>query len=309
MRDPAIGILELPDNPFAQAVSDGLSGLPVERMSIGAHVHGEAPPYRIVVDRLSFCDPFLRHLLRSWSIGGCYVLNDPFFTLVHDKLSELLIYDRLGIPHPRTVLLPRHNGKEDLSAIVRDAEWEKVGDVVGFPCVVKPVDGYAWEDVVIAADGAELRSIAARLPGTRPLLVQELIRWDSYYRAFCIDRREVRIVRWEPKPLDAGIYTAASEAELAVIGPLVTEKTAALNGALGLDFNAVEWAVRPDGTPVMIDSYNDVPDVRPEKLHPACYEWVVGTLCACIRRIHETGGRNSLAPALPPASDPCAGAR
>ena len=48
----------------------------------------------------------------------------------------------------------------------------------------------------------------------------------------------------------------------------IMQKTADLNAALGLDFNAVEWCITKDGTPVIIDSYNDVPDVRREKLPP-----------------------------------------
>ena len=57
----------------------------------------------MIVDRVSFCDPFLRQLMRYWSLGGAYVLNNPFFTQIFDKLSELLVYD--SAVHP-----PRPHG-------------------------------------------------------------------------------------------------------------------------------------------------------------------------------------------------------
>jgi hypothetical protein len=83
---------------------------------------------------------------------------------------------------------------------------------------------------------------------------------------------------------------------------IIQEKTVTLNAALGLDFNAVEWCLAADGTPTIIDSYNDVPDVRPEKLPTDCYNWVVDRFCACIREKLASGETNSLG-GLPPALD------
>jgi hypothetical protein len=66
-----------------------------------------------------------------------------------------------------------------------------------------------------------------------------------------------------------------------------------------VDFNAVEWCVTPRGEPVLIDSYNDVPDVRREKLPPACWDWIVDRVAACVRARLAAGERNLLAPPLP----------
>jgi glutathione synthase/RimK-type ligase-like ATP-grasp enzyme len=299
-----VGILEFQDNEFMKSVVTGLSGIPTELVRVTQHAHPDRSPYRLIVDRVSFCDPFLRHLLRYWSMGGTYVLNDPFFTLVYDKLSELLVYDRLGILHPRTVLLPRINHAEDMREMVLPPDWAGIGELIGFPCVVKPLDGYAWDDVSVIADPESLVKVYEGLKDKRTLLVQESVRYSAYYRAFYVGPSEVFIARWDPRPMDRGEYSVPSSGELDGIDALIRTKTIALNHSLGLDFNAVEWCVRNDGSVVVIDSYNDVPDVRPGKLPRVCYDWLVDRFCACIKHKFSSEERNSLAPRLPGLSDP-----
>jgi len=43
---------------------------------------------------------------------------------------------------------------------------------------------------------------------------------------------------------------------------------------------------------VVIDSHNDVPDVRREKLPPPCYDWIVERFCACVREKLASGEHN-----------------
>jgi hypothetical protein len=293
-----VGILEFRDNAFIRSVVSGLAGVETEFIKVGEVSHPAPSPFSLIVDRVSFCDPYLRQLMRYWSIAGTYVLNNPFFTLVYDKLSELILYDRLGIPHARTAVLPRVNKGEDVREMVAEPDWSVVGELVGFPCILKPADGYAWQDVFTVESAAALRSLYESLKETRTLLVQQLVPYVAYFRAFCVGSRETLLVRWNPLPFDMGQYAIPAASDLLGIQETIREKTVALNAALGLDFNAVEWCVTAEGTPVVIDSYNDVPDVRPEKLPPACYDWVVDRFCACIREKLASGARNSLGSAL-----------
>jgi hypothetical protein len=280
-----------------------LPGVPFAFLRQGQLTHPGPPPFRVIIDRVSFCDPFLRHVMRYWSLGGSYVLNDPFFTLVFDKLSESLLYDALSIEHPLTVLLPSRIGNEDVGEMVAEPDWQQIGDMVGFPCILKPVDGFAWQDVFKVPDPATLRSIYESLKDRRTMIVQRLISYDAYYRAFCVNARDVTIVRWTPKPFDQGEYSLPGPGEIDRWGDFMREKTLQLNSALGLDFNAVEWCITPDGTPVVIDSYNDAPDVRREKLPPETYDWVVDRFCACVKEKLAAGERNRLVRGIrPPGS-------
>jgi hypothetical protein len=69
----------------------------------------------------------------------------------------------------------------------------------------------------------------------------------------------------------------------------IAEKTVELNAALGLDFNSVEWCVTADRKALIIDSNNDVPDVRKEKIPPESYDWIVDRFSACVRETLGSG--------------------
>jgi len=290
-------------------VVTALAGVPHSFLRLGQIACPSPPPFRLIVDRISFCDPFLRHIVRYWSLAGAYVLNDPFFTLVFDKLSESLLYDAHSIAHPRTILLPSRTGSEDVSEMVAEPNWGEIEQVIGFPCILKPVDGYAWQDVFKVPDLGTLRGLFESLKNRRTLIVQQLISYVGYYRAFCVNARDVLIVRWSPQPFDLGEYEFPSPGELGTLEDHIRQKTIDLNAALGLDFNAVEWCITKDGTPVIIDSYNDVPDVRREKLPPAAYDWVVDRFCACMKEKLTGGETNRIMRVFqpdagaPPASD------
>jgi hypothetical protein len=95
------------------------------------------------------------------------------------------------------------------------------------------------------------------------------------------------------------VYELPAPGELGGAEDHITRKTRELNAAFGLDFNAVEWCIRKDGTPVVIDSYNDVPDVRRERLPPAAFDWVVDRFAACIRERLDSGGTNRIPGGFP----------
>jgi hypothetical protein len=306
----SVGILEFSDNAFIRSVATGLGDLPVDFIKAGQIEHPSPSQFRVVIDRVSFCDPFLRQLMRYWSLGGAYILNNPFFTLALDKLSELHLYDLLEIRHPRTILIPSGKPTEDTTELTTAPDWEAVGERVGFPCIIKPVDGYAWQDVFRADDPSTLRGLYESLKSRHTLIVQQLVSYASYYRAFCVGRQEVFLCRWAPLPFDRGTYSLPEPRELdPSLESLIREKTSALNAGLGLDFNAVEWCITPEGVPVVIDSYNDVPDVRPDKLPPACYAWVVDRFCSCVREKAASDERNAPLPAFMSGSQPGAQSR
>jgi hypothetical protein len=287
-----IGILEFKDNDFISSVIRRLSDIEVEFIRLGELSHPSSSPYRVIIDRVSFADPFLREVMRYWSLTGTYVINNPFYTLTANKLSDALCCERLGIPYPKTILLPRMNPIEDVREMVAEPDWTKIGNGIVFPCILKPVDGYAWQDVLRADSLDELKTLYDTLKGRRVLMLQELIGWRDYYRAFCVNKRDVLLVKWTPKPFDMGEYAQADPDAIKEVSAFMVEKTIALNRMVGLDFNSVEWCITADGKPYIIDSYNDVPDVRKEKIPAPCYQWIVERFCECVRDKLASGEAN-----------------
>lgn len=235
-----------------------------------------------MVDRLGFRFPFIHEVAKNLSQRGVYVLNNPFSSGAANKLVESGICDTLGLPVPHTILLPRLDGYEETEGAVTALDWEAVASKVSFPCVVKPHDGFAWEDVSTAADMTELREIYSRLGHRRILMAQAQVQYTEYYRAFCIGQKETRFMRWTPRPLGMGEYHEGEGSLRGELKARLEALTARLNQALDFDINAVEWCLDGDGRPWMIDAFNEVPEVPRDRMPPALYQWVVSSFADCI---------------------------
>lgn len=89
-------------------------------------------------------------------------------------------------------------------AWVEVAAGAAVTSPVGYPCVVRPVDAWAWCDAGLVADDAELRAFAARhrassTRGVRPrhrLVVEECVRGQRYAADGFVDERGAVVLAW-----------------------------------------------------------------------------------------------------------------
>jgi len=287
-----IGFLEVRSDPFIEDIIAGLDGFESEFISLADFRAPIVGGYRVVVDRLSFRFPYLREVVKSYAIGGAYVINNPFASALTNKLVDMKLAAGLGIPVPRTVALPRLDGYEETEGAVKAIDWEKTLEGIGFPCILKPHDGYAWDDVYMVNSLDELRLKYKSLASRPVMLAQQLIRYRDYYRAFCIDRKEVLFVPWIPRPLGMGEFPAFGLKPIEGLVERLSTMTVQLNEALDLDVNAVEWCLDEEGRPWLIDAFNEVPDIRRESLPETYYDWLVERFKACIREKAESGKQN-----------------
>jgi hypothetical protein len=287
-----VGILEFRSDRFINDVISRLSGITVEFISTS----GERVPieraYRVVVDRLSFQYPFLKEIVKGLSLNGTYVINNPFAASLTNKIVEIQLGTRLGLNFPRTMVLPDQSSTDETEGLVSQAQLDRVAEELGFPCILKPFDGYAWEDVYMVRSIEELRQTYHALCSRRVLLAQQLIKYRDYFRVFCFDKRDVLFIKWIPKPFAMGQYLHCDASSIGDVRDRLVELTTQLNQALDLDVNAVEWCVDDEGRWWVIDAFNEVPEVIPEALPPDCYAWIVDRFAACIRDKLDTGKRN-----------------
>ena len=287
-----IGILESKSDRFMNDVVSQLSGIPVEFM----HTIGERVPiertYQVIVDRLSFRYPFLKEIVKSLSLRGTYVINNPFTASLTNKLVEINLGSRLGLPFPKTIILPDQASADETEGLVSPPSLAQVAEEVGLPCILKPFDGYAWEDVYVVSSMEELGEMYRSLCSRRILMAQQLIRFKEYFRAFCFDKRDVLFIKWIPKPLAMGQYLYYDASILGDARYRLTELTIQLNQALDLDVNVVEWCVDEEGRWWVIDAFNEVPEVISEALPPDYYAWIVSRFADCIRDKLDSGKRN-----------------
>ena len=287
-----MGILESKNEPFMKEVIGRLSGVDVEFMSLGMERAPIERGYGVVVDRLSFCYPFLREIAKSLALSGTYVINNPFAALATNKILDIRLGSRLGVPFPKTIILPDRRVTQETDGLVTQPDLHGVADEVGLPCILKPFDGYAWDDVYMVRSVEELQNLYLSLSSRHVLLAQQLVNFKSYFRVFCFDQRDVLFVRWVPKPMAMGEYLYCDPASLEGAKDRLTALTIQLNQVLDLDVNVVEWCVDGKGQWWVIDAFNEVPEVIPGALPPEYYSWLVDKFAACITDKLNSGRKN-----------------
>ncbi len=287
-----VGILEYKNDPFITDVIARLSGIPVEFMSLADERIPMERGYRVVVDRLSFHYPFLREVVKGLALKGTYVINNPFAASATNKLVEIRVGSGLGLSFPKTIVLPDQAATEETGGLVTQPYFYRVADELGFPCILKPFDGYAWQDVYVVRSAEELHNLYLALSHRYILMAQQLVNFKDYFRVFCLNKKDVLFIRWIPKPLAMGQYLYCDLSGMRDTIDRLTELTIQFNRALDLDVNATEWCVDGEGRWWVIDAYNEVPDVTPEALPPEYYSWIVDRFAACIRDKLDSGTKN-----------------
>ena len=298
MKSNKIGILELKNDPFVIDVVSRLSDLPVEFLSFADRPAPISSDYKVVVDRMSFRYTYLKEMVKNMSLDGTYVINNPFAASVNSKLVEAKVCQALGIPSPKSIVLPDPALREDPPGVVAEPNWERVADEVGFPCILKPVYGYAWVDVYEVNTLTELKERYAAGAG-RIWLVQQKVGYDQYYRVFCIDQKDVLFIRWIPRPQGLGEYLYTDARDTGGTRARIEEQIVRLNSCLDMDINVVEWCVDNKGQEWVIDALNEVPDMPKERMPPEHYWWIVDRFVACVRDKLQGDQRNKTVFAMP----------
>ena len=91
------------------------------------------------------------------------------------------------------------------------------------------------------------------------MMLQEEIVFKEYFRCYCLDCQDVRIMQYDPRqPFHLRYVRNGPPVDPALLQK-VHDDVLALNRWLGYDFNTVEMAVR-DGIPYAIDFCNPAPD-------------------------------------------------
>ena len=275
--------------------------LPVmaEAVSVDKVQQGDPTEYAVIIDRISQDVPFYRAYVKNAAISGTAVLNNPFWFSADEKFFNNALAVKLGVPVPRTVLLPSKQRPDDTSdASFRNLKfplsWPQIFEHIGFPAFMKPHSGGGWKSVY-KVDNADELFEAYSETGQLVMMLQEAIDFDDYFRCYCLNGKYVRIMQYEPRNPHHLRYVSnnppASKEMLATIEKYVY----ALNNALGYDFNTVEFAVR-DGVPIAIDFCNPAPDADLNSVGAENFEWVVehAAKMAIERAMEHKEGQNNL---------------
>jgi hypothetical protein len=280
-----IGILAGNEGPFPLDLINEINemdvdGISAEMCRVQQVETDYKVPYKLIIDRISHAIPFYLQYCKQAMLGGTIVINNPF-RFYSDKFFGYSVAQKLGIPIPRTQVIPSKSYRrgitdEDLSNLVYPLDWQEIVDYIGFPAVLKPADGYGWRNVSIIRNFDEL--IDAYDDSNQMVMVlQEYIDFDQYCRCFCLGKKYTMPIRYEPYQPHHLRYVVDHEHLTQEMGKMVIDYSIRLSEALDYEMNACEFAIK-NGVPYAIDFINLVPDSHPDSIRKHYYKWVVETM-------------------------------
>jgi hypothetical protein len=261
---------------FIEEVNRRREDVVAEYVKLGGTRMDEPCPYAVVIDRISHEVPYYRSYLKSALLQGATVVNNPFMWTADDKFFESTLAAKLGVAHPKTIVLPNKDyvpgivHSESLRNLIYPLDWKAILEYIGLPCVLKDAHGGGWKNVAICHSLDDLIHHYNE-SGLLTMVVQEFIHWDQYVRCLCLGQEEVLPMRYDPNQRR---YLVEHEHLSPEIGKRVVEDSLKLMRALGYDMCSAEWGVR-NGVPYAIDFMNPAPDMDVNSLTPHYFDWAV----------------------------------
>lgn len=205
---------------------------------------------------------------------------------------------KLDVPIPKTAILPSYELPADTSAesfsnLSYPLDWDAIFSYTGFPAYMKPFAGGGWKSVYKLNNKEEFFEKHKETEQLVMLLQEEII-FEEYYRCYCIGRKYVRIMPYEPRNPHHLRYVAGfspSPERYKQMEQIVLR----ICNYLGYDFNTVELAVR-NGVPYAIDFCNPAPDAEVTSVGEENFAWVVETAAsyAIEKALEHKDGQDNL---------------
>jgi hypothetical protein len=271
---------------FVEEVNRRNDGVVAELVKLGGTRMNEPCPYAVLVDRISHEVPYYRSYLKHAALMGATVVNNPFMWTADDKFFEAALAAKLGVAHPKTLVLPNKEygpdivHHESLRNLIYPLDWRGIADYVGLPCVLKDAHGGGGKNVTVCRSLDDLIHHYNQ-SGLRTMIVQEFIVWDHYVRCLCLGQDEVLPMKYDPHERRYHLDEQYLGADLR---QRVVDDSLKLVQALGYDMNTVEWAIR-NGVPYAIDFMNPAPDLDVNSLTPVYFDWAVKHMANLVIRL------------------------
>jgi glutathione synthase/RimK-type ligase-like ATP-grasp enzyme len=298
-----IGILHGKERSFPEAIverinSKNIKGIMAEPVKIDKAMQGVQEDYAVIIDRISQDIPFYRTWLKNAALTGTAVINNPFWWSADEKYFNNCLMTKIDVPVPKTAIIPSREhpadtSEDSFSNLAFPLDWDAIFDYVGFPAYMKPHSGGGWKSVYRLEDKEDFFEKHGETEQLVMMLQEEIV-FEEYYRCYCIGRKHVLIMPYEPRNPHHLRYVADFKPTAERLKQM-EEIVLRINNYLGYDFNTVELAVK-DGIPYAIDFCNPAPDAERTSVGEANFEWVVETAAnyAIERALEQKAGQDNL---------------
>jgi hypothetical protein len=248
-----------------------------------SRVEAEAT-YDVLVDRISHDVACYQPMLKVAALAGTRVVNNPFWRIADDKAFGTALVSKLGVPVPKTYVLPSKSYGEDVTAaslrnLAYPLNWDGMMEDLGLPIFLKPHWGGGFRDVHRVTSRDELLRVYDKT-GRNTMIAQEAIEWTQYVRCIVIGRSEVLALPWDPRLSHFERYSGARSSMPpldAALTDTIVAHSKTICEALGYEMNTCEFAVR-DGIPYAIDFMNSAPDFDVSSLGEDAFAWTVSKM-------------------------------
>lgn len=280
-----VGLLVGRERSFPNALIEEINkrnqSVTADYIRVGEVASNMACPYQVIIDRISHEVAFYQTYLKTATLSGTVVINNPFWRMADDKFFGTALVEKLGVAVPKTVVLPMHSYMEGISAeslsnLKFPLNWQAVIEYIGLPAFLKPHWGGGWK-AVNRVNTLEELLFHYNQSGQLCMMLQEFIDWQQYVRCICIGKKEILITNWDPRKPHFERYRGTDQ----TLDPNLEERiridAIKINEALGYDMNTVEFAVR-DNIPYAIDFMNSAPDFDISSLTEKYFPWVINKM-------------------------------
>ena len=273
---------------FLEEVNKRNVGVVAEYVKLGGTRMNEPCDYAVLVDRISHEIPYYRTYMKNAMLQGAYCINNPFWWSADDKFFGASVLTAMGIPSPRTIVLPMKaypEGvvSESLRNLVYPLDWEAIVGYIGLPAILKDAWGGGWKNVYKVNTVDELIR-AYDETGTLCMVLQQYIEWDQFVRCICIGQTNIMPIKYDPRERR---YHVTHEHLSSELGEKVVHYAQQINTVMGYDMNSIEFTIK-DGVPYAIDFMNPAPDMDINSITPHYFAWAVKTMADfCIEMAHN----------------------
>lgn len=255
-----------------------IDGIVAEPVQIGGISLETPKKYDLVLDRISQDIPYYRAVMKKMAVDGTIVVNNPFWWSADDKFFNNVVAKGLGVAVPKTVILPSFSHPPDTTAesmtnLMFPLNWDEIFDHIGFPAYFKPYSGGGWKKVYRVTNPTEFFEAYHETADTVMTLQEEIV-FEEYYRCYAIGKKYIRIMPYDPRQSHFDRYVKDPRDMDPKMHDRIHADILKLVGALGYDFDTLEFAVR-GGIPYAIDFLNAAPDADVKSVGQANFDWVL----------------------------------
>ena len=284
-----IGILRGQEDSFPDALIERINekaasqktNITAEYIMLDTTKMDEPFPYSVILDRISQDVEYYRSYLKLAVMQGVFVINNPFWWSADDKFFNYALANKIGVAVPKTLLLPQNahppgTDSQSMRNLNYPLNWQDTFEYIGFPAFLKPHSGGGWKQVYKVHNADEFFYFYNQT-GTTCMVFQENIEFDEYYRCYCVGRKYLHIMPYNPKLPYGQQYLTDAAPIKSILKKRMERDIIKICETLGYDLNTVEFAVQ-NGVPYAIDYLNPAPDADYNSVGEKNFAWVVDTV-------------------------------